>query len=154
MPSRRLISRTDKEDQMAQDMPGSKYTVQQGDTLSSIAQKVYGDSSQWHEIYIANTQVIGSNPNMLSPGQALFIPKIAQSSQPLALQTCTVTAADGLNIRAAPTPNSALIARYPRGTVLNYVEVVGGEFIDGNPLWGHSVQGHYFWMGGTDHPEG
>src|SRR5215813_14016805 len=126
MPSRRLISRTDKEDQMAQAMPGSKYTVQQGDSLSSIAQKAYGDSSQWHEIYIANTRVIGSNPNMLSPGIVLFIPQIAQSSQTLDLHTCTVTAADGLNVRAAPTPNSALIARYPRGAGLNYVEVVGG----------------------------
>jgi phage tail protein X len=139
---------------MTQATSGSKYTVQQGDTLSSIAQKVYGDSSQWHEIYIANTQVIGNNPNVLSAGKALYIPKIAQSSQSLALHTCTVMATDGLNVRAAPTPNSALIARYPCGTVLNYIEVVVGEFMDGNPLWGHSVQGHYFWMGGTDHPEG
>ena len=78
---------------MAQAIPGSKYTVQQGDTLSSIAQKVYGDSHQWHEIYIANTQVIGNNPNALSPGIALYIPQIQQSPQGLqvqSLRTCTV----------------------------------------------------------------
>ena len=69
------------------------------------------------------------------------------------LYTCTITADDGLNIRVAPTAHSAIVAWYPRGTVLNYVEIVGGEFIDDNPFWGHSVQGHYFWMGGTDHPE-
>lgn len=139
---------------MTQARSGSKYTVQQGDTLSSIAQKVYGDSGRWHEIYIANTQVIGNNPNVLSAGKALFIPKIVQSMKSLVLHTCTVTAANGLNVRAAPTPNSALIASYPHGTVLNYVEVVDGDFVNSSSFWGRSMQGHFFWMGGTDHPEG
>src|SRR5205807_3281936 len=31
--------------------PGSNYTVQQGDTLSGIAQKAYGDGNQWQRIY-------------------------------------------------------------------------------------------------------
>ncbi len=142
---------------MAQVIPGSKYTVQQGDTLSSIAQKVYGDSNQWHEIYIANTQVIGNNPNFLSPGIALYIPQIQQipqALQALDLHTCIVTAPDGLNIRSAPTTQSAIIAWYPPGTVLNYVKIVNGEDMQGNPLWGRSLQWHYFWMGGTDHPNG
>ncbi len=66
---------------------------------------------------------------------------------------CTVTV-DALHIRAAPTSQSALVATYPRGTTLNFVEVVDGENVDGNPCWGHSAQGHYFWLGGTDHPNG
>ncbi len=66
---------------------------------------------------------------------------------------CTVTA-DQLHIRAQPTSQSALIATYPRGTTLNFIEVVNGENVDGNPRWGHSEQGHYFWLGGTDHPDG
>ena len=140
---------------MAQAIPGSKYTVQEGDTLSSIAEKVYGDSNQWHEIYIANTQVIGNDPNILSPETVLYIPHIPEPLvAALALQFCTVTSPDGLNVRACPTTHSAIIARFPSGTVLNFVEVVNGEVIEGNPHWGRSRQGHFFWMGGTDHPNG
>jgi LysM repeat protein len=130
--------------------PGSYYTVQPGDTLSSIAQQAYGDSNQWQIIYDANKQVIGNDPNVIFPGQVLFIPPLT----PPPPKTCMVTAAQGLNVRAAPTSQSALIASYPKGTVLNYIEVVHGETVDGNPNWGHSEQGHYFWMGGTDRPNG
>ena len=65
----------------------------------------------------------------------------------------TVTA-DTLNVRSAPNTQSAIVATYTRGSVLNYIEVVDGENVAGNPRWGHSVQGHYFWLGGTDHPNG
>jgi hypothetical protein len=61
---------------------------------------------------------------------------------------------DALNVRTQPNSQSTLVATYPRGTTLNYYEVVDGEKVDGNPRWGHSVQGHYFWLGGTDHPNG
>jgi LysM domain len=140
---------------MAQVIPGSKYTVQGGDTFPSIAQKVYGDSNQWHEIYIANTQVVGNKPNAPSAGTELYVPHIQKSallSQDL--QTCTITSAGGLNIRAAPTVQSAIMAWYPPGTTLNFVEIVEGEVVEGNPFWGRSLQWHYYWMGGTDHPNG
>ena len=53
---------------------GSSYTVRAGDTLSGIAQRAYGDQSQWQKIYNANHQVIGANPNVIVPGQVLYIP--------------------------------------------------------------------------------
>lgn len=139
-----------KEMYMAQALPGSTYTVETGDSLFSIAQQAYGDGNQWQKIYDANKQVIGSDPNLLQPGEVLHIPPITPP-QP---KTCKVIAANGLNVRAAATSQSALIASYPPGTVLNYIAVVNGENVDGNPRWGHSEQGHYFWMGGTDHPNG
>jgi hypothetical protein len=61
---------------------------------------------------------------------------------------------DALNIRTEPNDQSALVSTYSRGSVLNYFEVVQGENVAGNSLWGHSIQGHYFWLGGTDHPNG
>ncbi len=73
---------------------------------------------------------------------------------PLVPQLCTITSDGGLNVRAEPNTQSAIIARYPSGTALNFVEVVNGENVDGNPLWGRSRQGHYFWLGGTDRPNG
>ena len=50
------------------------YTVQPGDTLSKIARIVYGDISQWKEIYNANTNRM-DNENDLHPGQVITIPK-------------------------------------------------------------------------------
>ncbi len=135
--------------------PGSKYTVQPGDTLFSIAQKAYGDGNKWPEIYNANKQVIGSDPNHIHSGQVLSIPLLTPPPPPPPQpKTCKVTAPQGLNIRAQPNSQSALIASYPIGTVLNFIGVVNGENVNGNPRWGHSQQGHYFWMGGTDHPNG
>lgn len=52
------------------------YTVQQGDFLSVIAQKFYGDGSEasWRTIYEANKVVIGSDPTQLQIGMILIIP--------------------------------------------------------------------------------
>jgi hypothetical protein len=69
-------------------------------------------------------------------------------------ETCRVILAEGLNVRVAPTRQSALVTRSLHGTVLNFVQVVHGEDISGNSLWGLSKQGHYFWLGGTDCPNG
>jgi LysM repeat protein len=130
--------------------PGSIYTVQSGDTLSGIALAAYGDGSEasWRRIYNANRFVIGDDPNRIFPGQVLYIPVLNPVKT-----LCTVTV-DSLNIRTEPTSQSTLVNSFPRGTVLNFVEIVGGENVEGNPRWGHSEQGHFFWLGGTDHPEG
>ncbi|WPH58886.1 hypothetical protein SEA_LUCKYSOCKE_182 [Streptomyces phage LuckySocke] len=45
-------------------------TVQQGDTLSGIAAK-YG--KDWHKVYQANRDTIGSDPNLIYPGQKLVV---------------------------------------------------------------------------------
>ena len=49
------------------------YTVQPGDTLSSIAQRFYGNSADWRWIFDANESVI-HNPNLIYVGQVLTIP--------------------------------------------------------------------------------
>ncbi len=73
---------------------------------------------------------------------------------PLNPQICTVTSPNGLHVRTGPTTQSDIIATYPSGAALNFVEVVNGEDLHGNPRWGHSEQGHYFWLGGTNRPNG
>ncbi len=52
----------------------STYTVQAGDTLSSISRKVYGSSSRWKEIFQANKDKL-SSPESLKLGQTLRIPR-------------------------------------------------------------------------------
>ena len=52
------------------------YTVQSGDSLSKISQKFYGNMSadNVNRIYYSNMATIGSNPNLIQPGQKLYIP--------------------------------------------------------------------------------
>ncbi len=50
------------------------YVVKKGDSLWSIAKRIYGDGSKWRKIYEANKKVIGKNPNTIFPGQKLVIP--------------------------------------------------------------------------------
>ncbi len=49
------------------------YTVRPGDTLSSIAQRFYGNPADWRGLYQANRSVL-TNPNVLYPGQVLSVP--------------------------------------------------------------------------------
>jgi phage tail protein X len=74
---RTLRQRTDSstEQRYAPDSPvsGRTYTVQRGDTLSSIAKKVYGSAGEWQKIFEANRNVI-PNKNVLSPGVVIVLP--------------------------------------------------------------------------------
>jgi LysM repeat protein len=53
--------------------PARHYTVRPGDTLSSIAQRFYGNPADWQWLYQANRSVI-QNPNVIDPGQVLNVP--------------------------------------------------------------------------------
>ena len=50
------------------------YAVQPGDTLLSIAEQFYGDSTKWRRIYEANRDVIGDDPDKLKIDTKLKIP--------------------------------------------------------------------------------
>jgi nucleoid-associated protein YgaU len=49
-----------------------RYTVKSGDTLSSIAQDIFSDSSRWYEIAKQNRI---QNPSVINVGQVLEIDK-------------------------------------------------------------------------------
>ncbi len=67
------VDSQDGEDKVEANKPaaGGTYTVQPGDTLSSISRKVYNDSSQYKKIMTANNLTSDS----LSAGQVLIIPE-------------------------------------------------------------------------------
>ncbi len=50
---------------------GASYTVQRGDTLWSIARKLYGNGQKWQQLAAANGI---NNPKSLREGQTLVIP--------------------------------------------------------------------------------
>jgi nucleoid-associated protein YgaU len=49
------------------------YVVQPGDNLWNISRDHLGGGQNWHSIYDQNAQVIGSNPDLIHPGQNLAI---------------------------------------------------------------------------------
>ena len=59
------------EDMPAQD--GQTYTVEDGDTLHTLAARFYGSALEWERIYQANSDKL-SNPDLIYPGQELVIP--------------------------------------------------------------------------------
>ena len=38
-------------------------TVQPGDSLAGIARRLHGDTASWQQLYAANREAIGPNPN-------------------------------------------------------------------------------------------
>jgi len=52
----------------------AQYTVQPGDTLSSIANQFYGDAALYQRLFEANRYQL-SNPNLIFPGQVLRVPQ-------------------------------------------------------------------------------
>lgn len=53
---------------------GRAHWVRPGDTLQSIAAKVYGSPGAWRRLYAANRAVIGPDSRDLFPGQVLSVP--------------------------------------------------------------------------------
>lgn len=50
------------------------YTVVKGDCLWNITRAATGNGARWRELYNINKSVIGSNPNLIYPGQVLTLP--------------------------------------------------------------------------------
>lgn len=60
-------------------VPGQQYTVQAGDTLSSIAARAYGNGSLWPKIKQANQSSLkSSDPDAIFPGEVLIIPVLPE----------------------------------------------------------------------------
>nr|WKN38222.1 LysM peptidoglycan-binding domain-containing protein [Tunicatimonas sp. TK19036] len=53
------------------------HVVQDGESLSKIAEKYYNDANRWQVIHDANQEEI-ENPDLIHPGQRLYIPEIGE----------------------------------------------------------------------------
>jgi polar amino acid transport system substrate-binding protein len=68
---------------------GTDYVVKKGDTLTSIAQQIYGDPHQWMMIFYANQDRLGSKVSLLNTGLALRVPCIGEIPEQKTLQTAS-----------------------------------------------------------------
>jgi nucleoid-associated protein YgaU len=67
------ISKNQAKDGTERDATGKVYEVRSGDTLGQIANRVYGDPSQFPRLFEANPRVLAS-PDVIAPGQVLRVP--------------------------------------------------------------------------------
>jgi LysM repeat protein len=91
----------------AHQVPAS-YTVQPGDTLSTIAAHEYGSAADWPAVWWANRhQVV--NPNMIAAGQRLRLPASGQVPAWLARAALAAIPA------SSPAPAVSLVQADPPG---------------------------------------
>ncbi|GAA2624228.1 transglycosylase family protein [Streptomyces vastus] len=61
-------------------LKGRAHVVKSGETLSSLARR-YKIKGGWQELYQLNEQIVGKDPDRLTPGMMLSLPKGAASGQ-------------------------------------------------------------------------
>lgn len=89
----------------------SHYTVKAGDNLFDIAKNQLGDGNKWGELYKNNTEIIGSNPRLIQPGQELNIPG-SQPNLQISAQPQAVT--PQINPQAATPQGMAQVSQIPQ----------------------------------------
>jgi nucleoid-associated protein YgaU len=58
-------------------LPGDRvHVVNVGESLALISKKYFGKVTRWQDIYARNKDVVGADPNRISPGMHLIIPAI------------------------------------------------------------------------------
>jgi Transglycosylase-like domain/LysM domain len=91
-------------------------TVRPGDTLSAISQQACGSARHWPSLYAANHHEIGSDPNMIQPGQVLKTwCHDAWLPQPAVVPV--VETADQQPSSPAPAPAPAPVVQQVSGTI-------------------------------------
>jgi LysM repeat protein len=94
-----------------------KYTVKSGDNLSDIAA---AEGTTWQKVYASNRSTVGSDPNLIQPGQVLTIKrgkdaKSAGSSTPSS-KTSTGKTTGGTTTKAAPKTTTGGRGHITNGT--------------------------------------
>jgi hypothetical protein len=65
---------------------GAQYSIDRGDSLSSIAARAYGDPKRYDILLDVNRDVIGSDPNAVAPGMVISVPCLDADGTPMPLQ--------------------------------------------------------------------
>lgn len=110
---------------------GDTYSVQRGDTLATIARRAYG-ATDFELIYLANTEVIGPNPNLIEVGMPLRIPCVgdAPAAQP---------ASTGQGATAAATIRPPDPVRPGAAETVRFIGVDGAAPYSGEDLPGGGI---------------
>lgn len=89
---------------------GSPYKVRAGDSLSRIANTVYGSASEFQIIYSANSAKIGANPGVINVGMTLDIPCLGGDIAESTADQTAITAVATTESLPAPTKDMIRVA--------------------------------------------
>lgn len=91
------------------------HAVKAGDTLHKIAvlHLHNSDKDNWRSIYETNKGIIGSNPNLIFPGQVLVIPNSSPSKLPPARPPVTNTPGANTPVSNTPPPKTTVSVSSP-----------------------------------------
>ncbi len=89
---------------------GGEYTIKDGETLSDIAARVYGNPAQWTVIFYANQDRLGTNISLLVPGLSLRLPCVGAAQSQAAGSPGGAAAA----LPTVPNDNAILISAVVR----------------------------------------
>jgi Transglycosylase SLT domain/LysM domain len=98
--------------------PARVYVVEAGDTLWSIAQRLYGNPLMWSHIYYANQSHI-HDPNEIYSGQRFTIPQLGTTS--VTTSTSVTTNSASAATAEASSPSSSAPASSP-SSVAGYIQ--------------------------------
>lgn len=90
-----------------------EYTVKFGESLSRIANRVYGDLQKWTVVYNVNLSIIGSDPNLIQAGQILRIPCLEETSGDLLAESTSESTSEATaksNLESSDEKDSAAAA--------------------------------------------
>lgn len=93
---------TEQGDISPENLPG-KYTVKEGDTLFTVAEKYYKDGSLYTEIVKVNNL---ANENAIETGQVLEIPKLTVATSPMPAETVTPSPSPTTEPQLQPSPDA------------------------------------------------
>lgn len=128
---------------MAQAQDCGPYKVRSGDSLSQIANDVYGSAGDFQIIYSANSAAIGPNPGMIRVGMTLDIPCLndisLSTADPDAITTIATTEAlptpklDKIRVVAGGNWAPFLSEEQAQGGMLTEIVNVALENAEGSP---------------------
>jgi nucleoid-associated protein YgaU len=89
-----------------------RYTVQAGDSMFKIAEKLLGNGNRYPELCGANVQRVGSNCNLLKAGMTIIVPSDIQAYTPPQTQRASVAVAQPTRaIQQASVRSSVPVAK-------------------------------------------
>ncbi len=131
-----------KEPAKGDDCEHSTHTVEPGDTLYGITKAHTGDASldNWEALYEANRDVIGSDPDLIYPGQTFTLPWAGGEEQPPGggVHDDTNGPADPAPPAPVETPPASADYRSP----LVDMSGIGDGYIDNGGCVSRSCGGH------------
>lgn len=118
------------EDVLPEQLPG-KYTVKNGDTLFTIAEKYYQDGFKYTEIQKVNNL---TDPNTVEVGQVLEIPKLetamaeaSPTATPTTTPTPTITPTPSPAVSPSPTPMATPVVTPQVAPTIDYGPAITGN---------------------------